>query len=279
MPVGKFRRAMRLAPSMLGILALTMVQGQVAASPGDVFSEPASAADINPACGDPDQDFHGGREADVVANVSGAVTRLYNKIPTLCIPSPLEEGSGSGSWVMLAVYPPPVSKADQQYYQVGIKRAPDDCPHFFMSYDRGPGYAPVNNVSAGCASSITWYRYDLKKWNGVPDDWWDARVFVDATNVVIWNAPSDPISLYWDPTDALFSSEVQNGRHDQAGGGNTSRLTFDAARWYTSSGTIVWANMQGTERFCDWCNGSTPSYPYNTQWYDGNTFEVWTDGY
>jgi hypothetical protein len=115
-------------------------------------------------------------------------------------------------------------------------------------------------------SSSTWHRFDLKKINGL----WYARVFLDSTNQLLYSAEYNP-PILWSIAESQHASEVLNGGKDQSGGLSASRLTFDAARWYTSTGTIVWADMQGSERVCILCP------PYHSQWYDGNTFEVWTD--
>lgn len=88
----------------------------------------------------------------------------------------------------------------------------------------------------------------------------------------MFDAINDPSQIVWYIESAQYASEVWNGGKDQSGGLFTTRLTFDAARWYTSTGTVVWADMQGSERTCNICPD-----PYHTQWYDGNTFEVWTD--
>jgi hypothetical protein len=266
----------RLAASVALALVLTVVQ----ASSAPIALALWGVCEQFPQGQPPNQDFgyafHGGTEWDVIGTTTGAVSRVYTKNPAICVQPNQQAGypRGSGSWVMLAT-------DDGRYFQVGsIKEDPYiTCPRYFMSYKATPGGVPLKEFGPACTSSSTWYRFDLKKISG----FWHARIIVDATNQVVWDANDEPSSL-WPPDGpdlAQYASEVHNRRNDRAGGVNTTRLTFDLARWYTSSGTVVLANMQGTERFCHFCGGTgTPPYnPYNTQWYDGNTFEVWTDDF
>ncbi|HLE89284.1 MAG TPA: hypothetical protein VI733_04450 [Candidatus Limnocylindria bacterium] len=145
-----------------------------------------------------------------------------------------------------------------------------------MQYNPGTGGSITTDYSTSCSASITWYRFTIRHEDATPDDYWSSYVKLDSNGSTQWSAPSDPTSLAWSPDDAEISSEVFNDARDQSGGGNSSRLTFDAGYWWQSDFTVVNLNMQGAERFCQLCGGSGP---YNTNWIDGNTFEVWTDGF
>lgn len=222
----------------------------------------------------PQQPHHGGYESDIVSTTRGIVSRVYTKNYDLCN-NPVGGDSASTAYLMLT------REFDQgtfgRWYQVGNVKLPGkSCPVYYMQYNPGTGAPPTTNYSTACTASITWYRFVLKKFDATPDDYWAAYVLLDSTGIAQWNAPNDPISLAWFPDDAEVSSEVFNDARDQSGGGNSSRLTFDAGYWWRVDFTAVPLNMQGAERACHLCGTSGP---YNTQWYDGNTFEVWTDGF
>jgi hypothetical protein len=264
----------RLAATITASLVVTMVQTSAIASPVVTQSHPRGLADLGQ-CENPGQPAHqGGDEFALVPSTTGVVSRVYTKTPDLCNIGPVGfYNIGSASWVMLTNN----NLGFDYRYQVGtIREDGDPCLYFYMEYKAGQGTDVQRFSRPNCASSITWYRYDLHKISGV----WSARVFLDSTNQVMWTSPYVP-TIAWQPENAHYFSEVQNAKKDQSGGSNISRLTFDAARWYTSTGTVVLADMQGTERICQFCGTDPPlwSMPYNTQWYDGNTFEVWTDGF
>ena len=250
----------RLAATIGATLALSVVQASVIGAPARPIARPspltAMGQCLNPP---PSTAGQGGIETAVVSTTTGVVSRVYTKNPELCHQLQDVITSGSASWVML------MNLSSGRYYQVGNKKVPGDtCPHMYMEYNDDPTF--VRDVSPTCTSSSTWHRFDLKKINGL----WYARVFLDSTNQLLYSAEYNP-PILWSIAESQYASEVLNGGKDQSGGLSASRLTFDAARWYTSTGTIVWADMQGSERVCILCP------PYHSQWYDGNTFEVWTD--
>ena len=272
MPVNRRAHARRTAIAAIAAsLALAITETNAIGAPISAPVDTPALADLGNCDEMAPTAFQGGSETDVVGTTRGVVSRVYVKYPDLCN-HPELSNSGSGAWVMLHV-----TWSGDIWYQVGMAKRPgDSCPHYFMQYNPAAEAPPITDWAGICPASATWYRFDLKKWNSQPSNHWDARVIRDSTNEVVWNAGPDPISLDFVPENAEYGSEVQNGGHDQSGGGVISRLTFDQARWYTDAGTIVWANMQGSERLCLMCGGGGP---YNTQWYDGNTFEVWTDGF
>jgi hypothetical protein len=268
----------RLAPAIIATLVISMVQTSVIASPSVRQSAPSAYADLGNCDEAATEKFQGGSETDVVSTTRGVVTRAYLKLPDLCN-NPDLSASGSAAWVALHRYEPQYADV---WFQVGaVRRVGDTCLHFFMQYNPLSG-GTITDYSIGCAATITWYRFVLKKHDANPDDWWQAYVLLDSNGVLQWDAPNAPISIDFYPDGAQLASEVRNGGHDQSGGGVASRLTFDGGAWWRSNWIAVTINMQGNERFCLLCGPSVPpgpNGPYNTQWYDGNTFEVWTDGF
>jgi len=147
-----------------------------------------------------------------------------------------------------------------------------------MQYNSGLPGGIVTDFATSCSSSATWYKFIMQKMDAV-DDYWSSWMILESNGGTQWSAPHDPINMAWTPEDADIASEVLNERRDQSGGGNASRLTFDAAYWWTNTMGVVNVNMSGAERICDYCDASPIPGPYNTRWFDGNTFEVWTDGF
>lgn len=260
------------------VARLLICAGVVAA--GLTLPDQAAAADLgNCKPYTPIHPHQGGYETDLTGDSRGVYVEIYVKWPDLCNNPTDRCDSASIAYDMIA---PPVGV--DGWYQVGtIRRAwganpctgPQDvCSVYFMQYNPGNGGALVTDYAGSWPSSITWYRFVLKKIDA-DVDYWSAYVLKHSDGVPQWFAPRDPAQLAWTPGDSEYSSEVLN-EADQAGGSFQGRLTFNNAAWWTSTFSTVFANMQGAERACQFCDANGP---YNINWNDGNTFEVWTDGF
>ena len=230
------------------------------------------------------QPHQGGAEHDVSSSSRGVYGLITLRFPDLCN-TPQKDPFGSwdtASTVYVMVTNYGNQGAYGRWYQVGhVRQKGNGCAYHYMQYNPGDGSPIVTDLGPCATPNGTKYRYYIQKLSDDLGFFWDSRVLYDSNGALAYAFNGDPSSLAWTTEDGEYSSEVIN-EHDQSGGGNLTRAKLENAGYYNSSLTLVNADIPATDRFCQLCNPSTngfPVGPYNTNWTNTRSFEIWTDGF
>jgi hypothetical protein len=254
--VGVISRRLRLASEALVVAILVTL----------IHPAPA-AADLGNCDGALTYQFVGGEEDQVPADTRGVQARVYLKNPDLCNGPANGADSTSTSWVMLA------HDVAQEYYQIGTIRPFDaSCLVAVMQYNPHTG-PTVTSLGTKCFATATWYRYVIVKKIGSAT--WESYILWDSDGTFRYNTPNDPNTLDFTVGVGQFAAETHDP-HDQIGGNNASRLTFDLMRWRSADYAGHSVDFSIIEQFCDLCGFAGP---YNVNHVDADTQEIWTDGF
>ena len=208
--------------------------------------------------------FVGGHEGALISTSTGVAADAVPRNPILCTrqagQSLTAYESASAAWAMI------YSTANPFYYhQVGWRQIRGESAASWFS-EWNDGSVPTTRKSSTSPTSGTRYRLVVKY-----TTLWNGYVLLDSDGSMVWNAPDDPTSHSWYPTDAKYAAETWN-HGDRTPGTSSLKARLDTLRWYDENGDIVYAYIPSVDRFND------DSSTYHASWgADYRSFDLWSD--